>query len=34
LREDGGGIGGFFPVGNGGLGFPLMLEATEFGRES
>lgn len=34
LRDEGGGIGGFFPIGGGGLGLPLMLEATELGRES
>jgi hypothetical protein len=34
LRDEGGGIGGFFPRGNGGLGLPLILEATELGLES
>jgi hypothetical protein len=27
-------MGGFFPIGGGGLGFPLILEATELGLES
>lgn len=33
FRDEGGGIGGFFPIGGGGLGFPLIL-ATEDGRDS
>jgi hypothetical protein len=33
LRDVGGGMGGFFPMGGGGLGFMLILEATEDGLE-
>jgi len=34
LREEGGGMGGFLPIGGGGLGFMLILEATDDGLES